>query len=47
MPGRQGRAIKVTFNPGHNGKRAYTWRSDSNDTRIDGNTSIRNGNKLK
>ena len=40
-------AIKVTFNPGHNGKRAYTWSSDRNDTRIDGNTSIRDGNKLK
>jgi len=47
-PGKSGKtAIKVTFNPGHSGKRAYTWSSDRNDTRIEGNTSIRDGNKLK
>lgn len=47
-PGKAGKTtIKVTFNPGHNGKRAYTWNSDRIDTRIDGNTSIRDGNKLK
>ena len=40
-------AIKVTFKPGHKGKRAYLLNSSTNDTRITDNTSIRDGNKLK
>ncbi|MCG7993200.1 MAG: ATP-binding protein [Candidatus Thiodiazotropha lotti] len=40
-------SIKVTFSPGYNRKRAYVWNNGKNDTRIAGNTSIRDGNKLK
>ena len=40
-------AIKVVFKPGHMRKRVYIWNSTQNDTRILGNTSIRDGNRLK
>lgn len=47
-PGKSGKtSIKVKFKPGHNRKRTYTWNDNTNDTRIAGNTSIRDGNKLK
>ena len=40
-------AIKVTFKQEFNLKTEYLWKKDQNDTRIAGNTSIRDGNRLK
>lgn len=43
-------SIKVTFKPnakGHNRNKAYLWNSSTNNSRDTGDTSIRDGNKLK
>jgi len=43
-------AIKITFKPnsrGQNRQGAYCFDASTNDTRISGDTSIRDGNKLK
>jgi energy-coupling factor transporter ATP-binding protein EcfA2 len=43
-------AVKVTFKPnsqGQNKAKSYSWNSAGNDTRAAGDTSIRDGNKLK
>ena len=43
-------AVKVTFKPnakGHNRSKVYLWNSSKNDSRDAGDTSIRDGNKLK
>lgn len=49
--GKEGKtAIKVAFKPnnqGQNKKKSYSWNSTANDTRAAGDTSIRDGNKLK
>ena len=49
--GRSGKtAIKVTFKPnnlGQNRKKSYLFNAEKNDGRIEGDTSIRDGNKLK
>lgn len=50
-PGKEGKtAVKVTFKPdsqGQRGSKTYSWNSAVNDTRLPGDTSIRDGNKLK
>lgn len=50
-PGKEGKtAVKVTFKPDNQGQRrskAYSWNSAVNDTRLAGDTSIRDGNRLK
>lgn len=49
--GKEGKtAVKVTFKPnsqGQNKLQPYTWNNARNDTRSAGDTSIRDGNKLK
>ena len=50
-PGKAGKtAIKVTFKPNSQGQdrpKSYSWNSAANDTCAAGDTSIRDGNKLK
>ena len=50
-PDKKGRtAIKVTFKPDpstHKGSKNYLWNSTRNDVLVAGDTSIRDGNKLK
>ena len=50
-PGKSGKAaIRVTFKPNHlgyNRKKAYRFDRSTNDTRAAGDTSIRDGNRLK
>ena len=49
--GQEGKtAIKVTFKPNHQGqykKKSYLFNAGTNDSRAAGDTSIRDGNKLK
>ncbi len=49
--GKEGKvAIRVVFKPnpqGQNRKKSYAWNTGNNDTRDAGDTSIRDGNKLK
>ena len=43
-------AINVAFKPnrqGHNRKKTYSWHAGNNDSRVAGDTSIRDGNRLK